>query len=118
MEVKCPYSIEKCVTIELILIEIADKYGNNFYMDLGSDGGLHLRHGHHYYTQVQGEIVILGVEWCDFVVYSNSTVVVDHILPDVEYRNELEQTLEDFYVCHVIPEILSRRIFMEEYNAT
>ena len=118
VEVKCPYSIEKCVTVELTPTEIADKYGSKFYMELGSDGSLHLRRSHHYYAQVQGEIAILGVEWCDFVVYSNNTVIIERILPDIEYWNELEQTLEDFYVRHVIPEILSKRIFMEEYNAT
>ena len=83
-------------------------------MEIGSDSGLHLRHNHHYYTQVQGEIAILGVEWCDFVVYSNRAVIVDCILADVEYWSKLEQPLEDFYVHHVIPEILSRKIFMEE----
>lgn len=118
VEVKCPYSIDKCVTIELTPTEIAKKYGNKFYMELGSDDALHLRHDHHYYAQVQGEIAILGVDWCDFVVYSNNIIVVDRILPDTEYWHELEQILEDFYVRHVIPEILSRRIFIEEYNAT
>lgn len=87
-------------------------------MELGSDDALHLRHDHHYYAQVQGEIAILGVDWCDFVVYSNNIIVVDRILPDTEYWHELEQILEDFYMHHVIPEILSRRIFIEEYNAT
>ena len=118
VEVKCPYSIEKSVTIELTPTEIAKKFKDKFYMELGSDDGLHLRHDHHYYAQVQGEIAILGVEWCDFVVYSNNAVIVDRVLADLEYWNELEQILEDFYICHVIPEILSRRIFMEEHNAT
>ena len=68
MQVKCPYSIEKCVTIELTPTEIANAFGDNFFMEIGSDGGLHLQHNHHYYAQVQGEIATLGVEWCDFVV--------------------------------------------------
>ena len=60
MELKCPYNIEKCVTIELTSTKIA---GNNFFMEIGADGGLHLQYDH-YYAQVQGEIGILGVEWC------------------------------------------------------
>ena len=79
-------------------------------MELESDGGLHLRHDHHYYAQVQGEIALLGVDWCNFVVYSNNAVVVDCVLADIKYWNELEQY---FYVHHVIPEILSTRIFMD-----
>jgi len=31
LEIKCPYSIDKCITIEMLPIEIADKYGNNFF---------------------------------------------------------------------------------------
>jgi len=27
----------------------------------------------------------LGIEWCDFVVYSNGIVVVDRILADTDY---------------------------------
>ena len=117
VEVKCPYSIEKCVTIEMTPTEIASQFGDKFFMQMGN-GSLHLRQNHHYYAQVQGEIAILGVEWCDFVVYSNNTVVVDRILADVDYWVELEQLLEDFYVRHVIPEILSRKIFMQDFEST
>ena len=46
-------------------------------MKKGSDGLLHLLTEHTYYAQVQGEMAILGVQWCDFVVYSNGMVVVD-----------------------------------------
>ena len=68
VEVKCPYSIEKCITVEMTPSEIASKFGQKLFMQQDTDGSLHLRHNNHYYAQVQGEIAILGVEWCDFVV--------------------------------------------------
>ena len=55
-------------------------------------------------------------EWCDFVVYSNGEVVVDRILADLEYWGTLEEKLEEFYVRYMVPEILSGRIFLEEYQ--
>ena len=55
-------------------------------------------------------------EWCDFVVYSNGEVVVDRILADLEYWGTLEEKLEEFYVRYMVPEILSRKFFLEEYN--
>jgi len=55
-------------------------------------------------------------EWCDFVVYSNGEVVVDRILADLEYWDTLEEKLEEFYVRYMVPEILSRKFFLEEYN--
>ena len=118
IEIKCPYSIEKSITIELYPDDIAREFGNNFFMRRGDDGNLHLPSDHVYYTQVQGEMAILGVEWCDFVVYSNGCVIVDHILADLDYWHNLSKKLEEFYVTHVILEILSRRIFMEEFGTT
>ena len=46
---------------------------------------MYLPHDHVYYAQVQGEMAIIGVEWCDFIVYSNGQIVVDHILVNIHY---------------------------------
>ena len=115
LEIKCPYSIKGTVIIELTPYEIAEKFPE-FFMKKGSDDQLHLPADHGYYTQVQGEMAILGVEWCDFVVYSNGMVVVDRILADAEYWENLEEKLEHFYLYHVVPELLSRRIFIEKFG--
>jgi len=37
----------------------------------------HIPKDQEYYTQAQEEMAVLGVEWCDFTVFSNDTVVVD-----------------------------------------
>ena len=92
LEIKYPYSINKHVTIDLSPDDIADKFGNQFLLRRGADGNLHLPHYHVYYAQVQGEMAVMGVDWCDFVVYSNGGVVVDRILADVEYWDILSET--------------------------
>ena len=96
--------------------EIADKFGEKFFLKRGEDGELHLSWQHHYFAQVQGELAVVNREWCDFVVYSNGEVVVDRILADLEYWGTLEEKLEEFYVRYMVPEILSGRIFLEEYH--
>ena len=111
-------SIENTVTIELSPDDIAREFGDRFFMKKGDDGNLHLPSDHQYYSQVQGEMAIIGVEWCDFVLYSNRCVIVDRILADLDYWNNLMKKLEHLYVTHVIPEILSGRIFMEEFGTT
>ena len=115
LEVKCPYSIEGNVTVELTPDEIEQKYGRKFFMRRGDDKMLHLAETHPYYAQVQGEMAILNVEWCDFVVFSNGSVIVDRILADHDYWTKMCDVLDEFYVQHVVPEILSGRIFKEEY---
>lgn len=117
LEIKCPYSIDKFVTVEMTPTAIADKFGDKFFLKRGEDGALHLPPEHHYYAQVQGELAVIDREWCDFVVYSNGEVVVDRILADLDYWNTLVHKLEQFYVCNVIPEILSGKIFQEEYGS-
>ena len=62
-------------------------------MQRGEDGLLHLPTNHPYYVQVQGEMAILNVEWCDFVVYSKGTVIVDRIINDFGYWTLLNETL-------------------------
>ena len=57
-------------------------------------------------------MAIMNREWCDFVVFE---VVVDRILADNKYWKEFEEKIEEFYVCYMVPEILSGKIFLEEY---
>ena len=88
LEVKYPYSIEGNVTVELTTDEIEQKYGKKFFMHRGDDKMLHLSETHPYYAQVQGEMAILNVEWCDFLVFSNASVIVDRILADHDYTGQ------------------------------
>ena len=61
-------------------------------------------------------MAVLDVEWCDFVVFSNDTVLVDRIVADHDYWTDLLEKLEQFYVQHVIPELLSGKMFQEEFR--
>ena len=85
-------------------------------MKMGDNNLLYLPPGHAYYPQVQGEMAVLGIEWCDFVVFSNDTVVVDRIVADYDYWMDLLEKLEQFYLQHVIRELLSGKIFQEEFG--
>ena len=79
------------------------------------DSLLHLPHNHSYYAQVQGEMALMNVEWCDFAVYSNGEVIVDRNVADYDYWTELNDKLDNFYMLYVVSESLSGAIFMEEY---
>ena len=81
LEIKCPYSINGNITVEMSPQCIDDKY-DKFFLKEGADGELQ---DHPYYAQVQGELLVLDKEWCDFAVFSNCKVVVDQVLADFEY---------------------------------
>ena len=64
------------------------------------DDVLHLRTSHMCYAQVQGEMAIMELDWCDFVVYSGDVVFVDCIWFDLDcWVNILLPKLKSFYVC-------------------
>ena len=50
---------------------IEEKFGDKFLMKCKEDESLYLLHDHilphdhMYFAQVQGEMAILGIEWCD-----------------------------------------------------
>ena len=96
--------------------EIAERYGGEFRLARGSDDQLHLKTSHPYYAQVQGEMAITNVEWCNFVVFSGGKVFVERIWFDLDYWSELLlPKLQSFYV-HVAREVLSGRHFVECYH--
>ena len=108
------FSVDGESVVNLTPNEIADKFGKKFCLQKGDDGELHLSTDHMYYAQVQGELNILGVDLCDFVVYSGNTVVVDRILQDLNlsyWDGKLLSILEKFYAVHVLPEIWSGKLF-------
>ena len=119
LEVKCAFSVDGKSVVNLTPNEIADKFGKKFCLQKGDDGVLHLATDHQYYAQVQGELNILGLDWCDFVVYSGNAVVVDRIMRDVSFwEDKLLPTLEKFFAEHVLPEIWSGKLFSVCYPSS
>ena len=43
---------------------------------------LKLQQNHKYYAQVQGQMAVGGMTWCDFVIYTNRRINVKRILYD------------------------------------
>ncbi|KAL0198877.1 hypothetical protein M9458_007417, partial [Cirrhinus mrigala] len=49
------------------------------------NGSVSLRQSHQYYWQVQGQLAITGLEWCDFVTDTQANVYVERIWRDNEF---------------------------------
>lgn len=71
IEIKCPFS-SGVVPINNMEIEDILNMNANFCLEWGPTGPQLKRH-HKYYAQVQGEIAIIGLPWCDFVVWINAS---------------------------------------------
>ena len=92
IEVKCPYAVKA----ELINDVISS--GRQFHLEkLASSSEIVLKRKHNYYFQVQGQLMITGFPFCDFVTYTSKGLHVDHILPDLNFMKEMYTCLYKFH---------------------
>ena len=92
LEIKCPYTAyEQSLTVE----EAAGTL-HGFCLSY-EEGHLHLDRNHAYWWQVQGQLAITGLRWCDFVVWIKDSVFVKRIIPDTYFwENTMLPKLQAF----------------------
>ena len=74
-----------------------EKIGESFY--------LKKRHSSGYYEQVQGQMAITGMKWCDFCVFLSETneMCVDRIpFDDIYWSTQLLPKLKEFYLDYAL----------------
>ena len=93
IEVKCPYSLRD-VTIECNL----EWHHHLSYLDCNNE----LKKTHDYYHQIQGAMAAVGVEWCDFVIWTPRNVKVQRIHRDYGWAIRYLPQLETFFKQHIV----------------
>ena len=92
LEIKCPFS-KRGNTLDQASSD------PDFYIEkVGAD--FFLKKTHSYYAQVQGQLALTGLPWCDFCVYlsDSNEMCVDRIHFDSDYwENELLPKLKNFF---------------------
>ena len=102
IEIKCPESKKNCTPTEALL-------DSNFYVHL-VDGKPTLKKEHSlgYYSQVQFQLGICQLPWCDFVVYFFQGIIIIRIPFDDYYFQQLFNKMTNFYRHHFLQELVSR----------
>jgi hypothetical protein len=95
LEIKCPFSIKD---------EMPDSAA---YLTRDTDGTLTLRKTHKYYKQVQGQLNICDVEYCDFVVWTTKGFAVTRVNRDKGCFDEMLPKLKALFTCAVLPQIVT-----------
>ena len=70
------------------------------------DGTLSLKSDHQHYYQVQGQLMVTGVEFCDFVVFTKKDLVIQRIFPDLIFMQDLLDKLTEFHCQYVKPKLM------------
>lgn len=65
--------------------------------------GWQLRTGSASYWQIQAEMMIVGVSWCDLLVLSREDLLVQRIYRDSSFINLMKSKLDDFFYSYYLP---------------
>ena len=105
LEIKCPFS-KRGETLDQAAAD------PNFYLEkVGGKFYLKKEHTCGYYAQVQGQLVLTGLKWCDFCIYlsDSNEMYVDRIHFDTYYwENKLFPKLSQFYLRHALQFLVGR----------
>ncbi|ESO95360.1 hypothetical protein LOTGIDRAFT_160492 [Lottia gigantea] len=105
LEIKCPYSLKGTLINKKEIPEIMTMGDKAFCLE-NTNTGQRLRHSHKYYAQVQGEMAIMGLPWCDFVVWTEAeknNICIERINFDASYVTKMMPKLLAFYMEHIYP---------------
>ena len=69
-----------------------------------------LKKSHKYYQQVQIQIALCEADFCDFVIWSSRGMIVERILPDVEFWKDFCSNLINFHHNTLMSEYIEMRI--------
>lgn len=104
LEIKCPYSIKGTQVTTMEVSEIVAMGCPNFCLEYSMEGP-RLKKSHKFYAQVQGEMAIMRLPWCDFVVWTDAAqnnICIDRIYFDSEFVSSMMPRLIEFYMHHII----------------
>ena len=82
VEVKCPN---------------APSYLDCKYLRVDEHGTHQLKESHAYYWQVQGQLLITGMEWCDFVICARDDMFVQRIYRNATVLDKLKRGCDLFF---------------------
>ncbi|XP_069138391.1 uncharacterized protein [Argopecten irradians] len=95
LEIKCPFSARQMKIEEALSLP-------NFCLE-ERESCVKLRENHSYYTQVQGQLLVTGAEFCDFVVFTPKETFIERIKPNQKCMSDILSKLSNIYFEHVRP---------------
>lgn len=102
VEVKCPFT-KRFETVAQMAND------ENFYVQKQVDGAYQVVKKHPYYYQMQCQLLVTGVQYCDFVVWSLAGVHTIRVLPDATWRAENIPKATAFFQKALLPELVARQ---------
>ena len=99
-EIKCPFCIRGKSVKEM-------PHNKNSCL-IHVDGKLALNGDLAYYYQVQAQIFVCNVDYCDFIVWTERDVHIERILPDIAFWDQVVSKAADFFQQAILPELTGK----------
>lgn len=100
LELKCPFSMRE-------VKDITEMVGAGSCLET-VNGTVHLRRQHDYFYQVQTQMAVCNVQWCDFVVWTPNVLHVERVWKDEHFCEDILAAARDFFIHAILPELFSR----------
>ena len=99
LEIKCPFKYRNVLPSEAV--------GNaDFCLELIA-GRPRLKRNHEYHYQIQGQMAIAGISWCDFVAFTNKGIFVERVPFSKDFWvREMFPKLTEFYFNHAVQHLI------------
>ncbi|XP_077102505.1 uncharacterized protein LOC143753718 [Siphateles boraxobius] len=91
LEIKCP-NVTSYVDCHYVMIK---------------EGTHTLRRSHPYYWQVQGQMLISGCDWCDFVIYTEDDMFIQRIPRDMQVIQTIKEKVDYFFFYFYLNDCLA-----------
>ncbi|XP_050505806.1 uncharacterized protein LOC126884063 [Diabrotica virgifera virgifera] len=102
LEVKCPFSLRENGNLQ----EYASR--KDSCLECDKTGTVKMNKKHKYYYQVQAQIFICKLNYCDFVVWCPNFIFIERVLPDIKFWEEIKDKVLNFHAKVIMPELLGR----------
>ena len=100
VEIKCPFKHR-----DVHPHNVTDP---GFYLVRSDDNELHLSQEHDYYYQVQGQLAVCNVDYCDFVCWTPLGIHCERICPDPAFFfDTVKPALDRFFISVMLPRLLT-----------
>ena len=98
LEIKCSYQFRLNHPQEAC----QDK---DYHVFLDDDGAFRLKESSPWYVQIQGQLGVTGLDWCDFLLYTKKGFLTERIYFDKELYLTIVNKCEKFFTTYVLNEI-------------
>ncbi|XP_049267370.1 uncharacterized protein LOC125756543 [Rhipicephalus sanguineus] len=99
VEVKCPYTLASR--------SIEEASNDTSFCLKNENGKLTLRKTRQYYYQVQTQMAVCNATYCDFVVWTPSSVFIERVTKDNSFLDSVLASTKKFFTHVIMPELLA-----------